>query len=76
MTFGWLPEGVTIPDAYMAMTEGGLEIRRLSEDDALHTYPMLDLLTKYRHVFKPLIHMALEEGIFKQKQLQELGTLY
>lgn len=74
MKFAWVPEGVTIPDAYLTMTRDGLEVRRLSDEATLHMYPILQLLSTNVASFAPLIRLAIEERIFTEKYLRDLGV--
>lgn len=72
--FSWVPKGVTIRDAYLAMTKHGLEVRRLSKDTVLHKYPLLDMILNYNATMEPLIRMAIQERIITEKHVKTLGT--
>lgn len=69
----WIPEGVTIPDAWFAMTENGLEIRD-SKNKVLHTISIWDVCRT--DAFKGLLVMALKERVFSYKQRKLLGKYY
>jgi hypothetical protein len=56
------------------MSKDGLQFRSATTDAVVHAISTLDLITKYSRTLQPLVKLAIKEGIFSDKDSNDLGN--